>query len=135
MGGGRGWAPEDDTGNLGSDAGGKLGVAGDGVLPFRRSRLDPPMWLEWFDPGWLPAVEGRDILPSGRRKRWSSSSPPPSRAKLREVGGSMVTAVATHLSSEKHNTRGRTVKKHNSNEDRTDREREAGGRRLVMDNG
>lgn len=100
MGGGRGWVPEDDRGNLGSDAGGKLGVAGDGdgVLPFRRSRLDPPMWLEWFDPGWLPVVEGWDILPRGRRKRWSSSSLPPSRAKLRVGGGSMVTAVATHLS-------------------------------------
>lgn len=106
MGGDRGWAPEDDTGNLGSDAGGKLGVARDGVevLPFRRSRLDPPMWLGWFDPGGLPAVEGRDILPSGRRKRWSSSSPPPSRAKLKEVGGSMVMAVATHLSTETHKT-------------------------------
>lgn len=104
MGGGKGWAPAEVTGNLGSDVGGRLGVAGDGdgVLPFRRSRLDPPMWLEWFDPGWLPAAEGRDILPSGRRKRWSSSSAPPSRAKLSEVGGSMVTAVAPHLSGETH---------------------------------
>lgn len=78
----------------------------------------------------MPAVEGRDILPSGRRKRWSSSSPPPSRAKLREVGGSMVTAVATHLSSEKH--------KHNKEEElsrntivmktgQTERERLEGG--------
>lgn len=91
MGGGRGCAPEEDRGNLGSDVGGKLGVAGDGdgVLPFRRSRLEPPMWLEWFDPGWLPVVEGWDILPRGRRKRWSSSSLPPSRARLKEGGGSM----------------------------------------------
>lgn len=107
MGGGRGWAPEVDRGNLGSDAGGRLGVAGDGdgVLPFRRSRLDPPMWLEWFDPAWLPVAEGWDILPRGRRKRWSSSSLPPSRAKLREGGGSMVTDVARHLSTGKHKTR------------------------------
>lgn len=100
MGGGSGWAPEEDKGSLGSDAGGKLGVAGDGdgVLPFRRSRLDPPMWLEWFDPGWVPAVEGWDILPRGRRNRWSSSSLPPSRAKLREGGGSMapVYSQTTH---------------------------------------
>lgn len=107
MAGGRGWAPDDDTGNLGSDAGGKLGMAGagvgTGVLPFRRSRLDPPMWFEWFDPGGFPALEGRDILPSGRRKRWSSSSPPPSRARLREVGGSMVTCLQQNRSVRKDN--------------------------------
>ncbi len=45
------------------------------------------------------------MLPRGRRKRWSSSSLPPSRAKLKEGGGSMVTAVATHLSKDKHRTR------------------------------
>lgn len=99
IGGERGWAPDDETGNFGSEAEGKAGVAGDGLLPFRWSRLDPPMWLEWLDPDGLPAVDGRDILPRGRRKRWSSSSPPPSRARLREVGGSMVTAVAQHPSA------------------------------------
>lgn len=101
MGGGRGWAPEEDRGNLGRGVGGKLGVAedGDGVLPFRRSILEAPVWLEWFDPGWLPAVEGWDMLPRGKRKRWSSSSLPPSRAMLREGGGSIVRAVAKHLTT------------------------------------
>lgn len=78
---------------------GKLGVAGDGVLPLRRSRLDPPMWLEWFEPGWLPTLEGWGIMPRGKRRRCSSSSLPPRRAKLKEGGGSMVTAGATHLST------------------------------------
>lgn len=138
IGGGRGWAPEEDMGNLGSDAGGKLGVAGegdgDGVLPFRRSRLDPPMWLEWFDPGWLPVADGWDIMPRGKRKRWSSSSLPPSRARLREGGGSMVTAVATHLSAEKHKRQRNCEERHerkvmqtmfydSSNEEGTGRER------------
>ena len=50
-GGGRGCPPAEDTGNLESDDNGMLGVVGDGVLPFRRSKLDPPMWLEWFVPG------------------------------------------------------------------------------------
>lgn len=37
MGGERGWAPAADTGNFGSEAGGRLGVVGDGegLLPFR----------------------------------------------------------------------------------------------------
>ena len=65
------------------------------------------MWLEWFDPDGFAAADGRDVLARGRRKRWSSSSPPPSRAKLKEVGGSMATAVATHLSAATQEERGR----------------------------
>lgn len=50
------------------------------------------------------------MLPRGKRKRWSSSSLPPSRARLREGGGSMVTAVARHLSTDKHREERDTVK-------------------------
>lgn len=70
---------------------------GDGVLPFKRSRLEPPMWFEWFDPGWLPALAGWDMLPRGRRKRWSSSSLPPNSARLSEGGGSMVLSPVSFL--------------------------------------
>lgn len=70
---------------------------GDGVLPFRRSRLEPPMWLEWFDPGWLPALAGWGRLPRGRRKRWSSSSLLPNKARLSEGGGSMVLSPVSFL--------------------------------------
>lgn len=83
------------------------------------------MWLEWFDPDGLSAVDGRDILPRGRRKRWSSSSPPPSRAKLREVGGSMVTAVAAHLSAATQENR-RTVKTATTEAGARDGQRESG---------
>lgn len=98
MGGGRGCAPE-QRGSLGSDPRGRLGVAGDGdgVLPFKRSRLEPPMWLEWFDPGWVPALAGWGRLPRGRRKRWSSSSLLPNKARLREGGGSMVLSPVSCL--------------------------------------
>lgn len=89
---------------------------GDEVLPFRRSRLDPPMWLEWFDPGWAPAVDGWDILPRGRRNRWSSSSLPPSRAKLREGGGSMITAVAAHLSRKRKERKYKVARGENNRE-------------------
>lgn len=82
---------------MGRDAGGKLGVAGDGELPFRRSRLEPPMWLEWFDPGMLPVLAGWGRLPRGRRKRWSSSSLPPNKARLSEGGGSMVLSPVSFL--------------------------------------
>lgn len=135
IGGERGWAPDDETGNFGSEAEGKAGVAGDGLLPFRWFRLDPPMWLEWFDPEGLPTADGRDILPRGRRKRWSSSSPPPSRAKLREVGGSMVTAVAKHLSAATQEKR-RSVKTRTMEAGAPAGQRENGwgGRRSVMDN-
>lgn len=109
MGGERGWAPDADPGNFGSEVRGKLAVVGDrdGLLLVTWSRLGPPMWLEWFDPDGLPTVAGSDILPRGRRKRWSSSSPPPSRAKLREVGGSMVPAVAARRSAARREPRRR----------------------------
>lgn len=37
MGGERGWAPDEDMGNFGSEAGGRMDVVGDGdgLLPFR----------------------------------------------------------------------------------------------------
>ena len=80
---------------MGSGAPGRLGAApeaeGDGVLPLRRSRLVPPMWFECLAPGKAPVMEGWDLLPRGRGKRGSSSSLPPSSARL--SGGSMAAQV------------------------------------------